>query len=135
MGTFQDIRESIESRFNTNWTTTAISWDNVSYTPDSETAFVRLMIEETDARQASMGTTPCHRFTGLIHIQVLVPVNTGTNTARGYADSISDIFRNANFDGIQCRTPRIERIGDIGEWWQASVIVEFWKDESLTNAS
>ena len=135
MGTFQDIREAIETRFSTNWTATDVSWDNVSYTPDSETAFVRLMINEVDSFQVSMATAPCHRFTGIIHIQVMVPVGTGTNIARGYADSISAIFRNAVFDDIHCRTPRIVRVGDIGEHYQISCLVNFWKDESLANAT
>lgn len=135
MGTFQDIRAAIETRFNTNWTTTDISWDNVKYTPDPEESFVRLIIDEVDAYQSAMGSIPCHRFTGIIHIMIMVPVGTGTNTARGYADAASDIFRNANFSGIQCRTPKIVRVGDVGEYYQISCLINFWKDEALENAT
>jgi len=133
--TFQDMRKSIESRFSTNWTTTDISWDNVHYDPKSETAFVRFIIDDGDAYQASIGTSPCHRFPGIIHVMIMVPIGTGTNTARGYADSISDIFRGADFDGIQCRTPKIIRVGDVGEYFQISVLVNYWKDAVLANAS
>ena len=122
MGTWQDIRQAIEERFSTNYTTTDISWDNVPYTPDPATAFVRLLINEVDVYQASMANTPCHRFIGLIHAMVMVPTGTGTNTARGYADTIADIFRNANFDDITCRSPKIVRVGDIGEHFQISII-------------
>jgi len=135
MGTFQDIRAAIETRFSTNWTATDISWDNVDYDPKPETAFVRLMINETDSFQVSMSTTPCHRFTGIIHITIMVPVGTGTNTARGYADAAAAIFRNADFSGINCRSPRIVRVGDVGEFHQISCLTNFWKDESLSNAS
>jgi len=135
MGTFQDIRSAIETRFSTNYTSTAISWDNVAYDPSPETPFVRLIINEVDSFQVSMSTTPCHRFTGIIHVLIMVPVGTGTNTARGYADIIAGIFRNAVFSGINCRTPRIVRVGDVGEYYQLSVLVNFWKDEALANAS
>jgi len=135
MGTFQDIRQAIESRFLTNWTATDISWDNVPYTPDANTAFVRLMINEVDAFQASIASIPCHRIIGIIHILIMVPVGTGTNIARGYADTAAGIFRNADFDDIHCRSPRIARVGDIGEHYQISTLIDFWSDVILANAS
>ena len=135
MGTFQDVRAAIEARFKTNWTATVISWDNVPYTPTPRTAFVRLIINDVDVYQASMGTTPCHRFIGIIHITIMVPVGTGTHVARGYADTAAAIFRNANFDGIQCRSPRVIRVGDVGEYYQMSILTNFWKDAILANAS
>jgi hypothetical protein len=135
MGTFQDIRSAIETRFSTNYTDTAISWDNVAYDPSPETSFVRLIINEVDSFQVSMSTTPCHRFTGIIHVLIMVPVGTGTDTARGYADTVANIFRNACFDNINCRTPRIVRVGDVGEYFQYSCLINFWKDEALSNAS
>jgi hypothetical protein len=135
MGTFQDIRIAIESRFDTNWSATDISWDNVPYTPEANTAFVRLMINEVDTFQASIATVPCHRTIGIIHILIMVPVGTGTQIARGYADDVAGIFRNANFDDIQCRSPRIVRVGDIGEHYQISCLINFWHDAILANAS
>jgi uncharacterized membrane-anchored protein len=134
MGAFQTIRSAIEARLNTNWTSTPIAWDNVPYTPDANTAFIRLIIDEVDSQQASMATIPCHRILGLIHVMIMVPINTGTNTARGHADTIAGIFRNANFSSIQCQSPRIRRVGDIGEWYQYSVLVPFYYEQALENA-
>lgn len=135
MGMYQDIRAAIEARLSTNWTTTPIAWDNVAYTPAANTAFIRPLIEEVDAKQVSMSTEPCHRVTGLLHIMIFVPVNTGTNTARGYADTIAGIFRNADFSGVKCQSPRIRRVGDLGEWFQYSVVIPFFFDKALANAS
>ena len=134
MGIFQDIRQSIETRLADNWTATDISWDNIPYTPLPETPFIRLLINEVDAQQISMANIPCHRIIGIIHILVMVPIGTGTNTARGYVDSLADIFRNANFDGITCRSPKIVRVGDVGEYYQYSVLVNFWVDKAMANA-
>ena len=136
MGEYQTIRQAIESRLAANWTTTDIAWDNVAYTPTAETPFIRLIIDEVDSRQITLGTdSPCHRITGLIHIMVLVPTNTGTNTARGYCDSLASIFRNADFSGIKCQSPRIRRIGDIGEHYQYSVLIPFYTDQPLVNVA
>jgi hypothetical protein len=135
MGTFQDIRQAIESRFSTNWTATDISWDNIPYIPDANTAFVRFMINEVDSFQASIATVPCHRIIGIIHILIMVPVGTGTDIARGYADIAAGIFRNANFSDVQCRSPRIVRVGDIGEHFQISILTNFWYDAILANAA
>jgi len=133
-GVFEAIRGAIESRLYNNWTSTAIAWDNVSYTPNANTAFIRLIIDEVDSQQSSISTTPCHRIIGLIHVMIMVPINTGTNTAREYADRIADIFRNASFSDVRCQSPRLRRVGDIGEWYQYSVLVPFYFEKALENA-
>jgi len=135
MGSFQDIRTAVEARLSAKWTTTAISWDNVPYTPIAETPFIRLLINEVSSQQISMATIPCHRIIGLIHIPIMVPVGTGTQVACGYADTLAGVFRNANFSSITCRSPKIVRVGDIGEHYQVSFLVDFWYDVALANAS
>jgi hypothetical protein len=135
MGAFQDIRAAIEARLSTNWTTTAIAWDNVEYNPSPATSFIRLIVDEVDSTQVSMATTPCHRIVGLIHIMIMVPINTGTNVARGYADTLAGYFRNADFSDIKCQSPRIRRVGDIGEYYQYSLLIPFYTDKYLANAT
>ena len=135
MGAFQDIRAAIEARLSSNWTTTAIAWDNVEYNPTPATSFIRLIVDEVDSTQVSMATTPCHRIVGLIHIMIMVPINTGTNVARGYADTLAGIFRNADFSSVKCQSPRIRRVGDVGEYYQLSVLIPFYVDKYLVNAS
>lgn len=134
MGTFQDIRKLIETRLSTKYSDTDISWDNVPYTPNPETAFIRPLINEVSANQISMATIPCHRIVGILHILIMVPKNTGTNTARGYGDTLSGIFRNANFDDITFRSPKIVRVGEAGEHFQYSWLCDFWVDNVLANA-
>ena len=135
MGFRQDIRAAIENRLRANWTDTAISIDNVTYTPSSNTAFIRLFIEEVNSQQISLQTIPCHRITGFIHIPIMVPTGTGTQTARGYSDTLGDIFRNANFNDILCRSPKTVRVGDVGEHYQYSLMIDFWVDADLANAA
>jgi len=135
MGAFQDIRAAIEAQLSSNWTTTPIAWDNVEYDPTPAASFIRLIVDEVDSTQVSMATTPCHRIVGLIHIMIMVPINTGTNVARGYADTLAGIFRNADFSSVKCQSPRIRRVGDVGEYYQLSVLIPFYVDKYLVNAS
>ena len=132
---FTDIRQAIEVRLAANWSTTDIAFDNIDYTPVANTAFIRCIIDEVDTNQINMATTPCHRTIGLIHLMIMVPTGTGTATARGYADDLADIFRNASFSGIQCQSPKIRRVGDVGEYFQYSVLTPFYTDQALANAS
>jgi len=135
MGSFQDIEQAIAVRLATNWTTTPITYENVPYTPTPRTAFVRLLVNEVFSKQIAMsGSSSCHRISGLINIMIFAPIGTGVRVARGYADSIAAIFRNAQFSSILCRSPRLVRVGDIGEWYQYSVLVDFQYDQALANA-
>ena len=139
MGSFQDVRQYIESRFSDNWTDTDISFDNVDYTPSPDTAFAHLIIEDHDTRQITYNAkeNATHRYEGWIIVFINVPLKGGTNTARGYADSVSDIFRNAQFSplDIVCRSTRIIRIGEVAGMFQYNVTTEFWVDITLDNAS
>ena len=136
MSFFEDIRQAIEKQFSANWATTDIAWDNVEYTPNAATSFVSIKIEYMNVALASIAASPIHRATGNIIISIMVPMNTGTNTIRGYVDSIVTIFKNKKLSNIvQCLSPYTRRIGDIGEHYQMNVIVPFYADKSLANAS
>ena len=111
MGSFQQVRQYIEDRLSSNWTATDIAFDNVDYTPNAATAFVNLIIEDSNSRQITYNANEnaTHRYEGWVMVFVNVPLKTGTNTARGYADSIADIFRNAQFSplDIVCTSTQI----------------------------
>lgn len=136
--TFEDIRAAIAALVETNWTTTDVVYDNRSYIPDPNTSYVRLVISEGPSRQVSCGgTTNCHRIIGLINVSIFVPLGTGTRTIRQYADTIADFLRNKQFSSpyLVCRSPRIVRVGEVDGMYQMSVIVDFWCDVSVANAS
>ena len=139
MGTFQQVRQYIEARLSDNWTATDIAFDNIDYTPSADTAFVNLLIEDGPARQITYNANEnaTHRYEGWIMVFVNVPLKTGTNTARGYADSIASIFRNAQFSALDivCKSTRIIRIGEIDGMYQYNVLTEFWVDVTADNAS
>jgi hypothetical protein len=130
--TYEAERLAIETRFNASWATaTEIAWDNVEYTPTQGTDFVRLTIIDGDSSQVSLGNSPLHRSIGIIDIGIFVSLNSGTASARGYADRAAAIFREAQFSGILCRSPAIYRIGENDGWFQYNVTVPFHRDENF----
>lgn len=135
MGFFEDIRKAIEVQLKSNWTTTDIAWDNVIYTPIARTAYIKLRISYSSVNQVSGGQTPLFRAYGQVTVEVYVPVETGTNTIRGYADSLTTIFENKAVSDVQFLATYINRIGDIGEYYQLNVITPFYADGALSNAS
>jgi len=139
MGTQQDFRKYVERRLRDNWTTTDIAYDNVDYTPSPNTAFVNLIIEENTSRQITYNAkeNATHRLEGFIMVLVNVPLKGGTNIARGYADSISTIFRNAQFStmDILCKSTKVIRVGEVEGMFQYNVLTPFQVDVTLDNAS
>jgi hypothetical protein len=139
MGSFQDLRQYIESRLTDNWSATDVAIDNIDYTPSADTAFIHIIIDEGIGRQITYnsGENATHRYEGFIMVYVNVPLKSGTNTARGYADSIATIFRNAQFStmDILCKTPKIIRIGEVEGMFQYNVLTPFQVDITLDNAS
>jgi len=139
MGDFQDFRQYIEGRLSDNWSTTDVVYPNVPYTPDEKTSFIQLVISENTGRQVTYNgsNTATHRVEGFIIVLINVPLNTGTNTGRGYADSIAGIFNNAQFStmDIVTKTSRIVDSGEVNGMYQFSVITPFYVDVTRSNAS
>jgi len=121
----------IEQRFATNWgSTTAIKYANVDFDPPAASAWVDLQVVSGPSRKISLGgSTNLRRYTGIVSINIYVPTNTGTRTARGYVDTASAIFRDASFNGIICRDPSVTDLGERNGWRVHNVSVEFQRDE------
>ena len=138
---FNDERQSLESRFNTQWatyTTSAdvpIAWDNVEYTPVTGTTFVRFSVFPGDAYQVSLGNRPLHRVVGIIDIGIFVPQGQGTKNAKDLADIAAEIFRNwqDTTNKIRCRSPYLTQIGEEEGWFQVNVTVPYIRDELFAN--
>lgn len=134
---FADERSAIENRLSTNWTSTPVQYDNVPFTKPDDNTYVRLNILTGDSTQIDMAPTPTHRSVGVIVMQVFVPVNSGTNTARSHADSLAAIFRNVSFSvgdsgSILCRSPSITRVGEVDGLFQLNVSVPYQRDVVYT---
>jgi len=134
---FADERQAIEGRVSTNWTTSPVQYENVPFTAPTDNIYVSLVILPAAASQIDMADSPTHRHTGVIVMQVFVPVETGTNVARTHADGLAAIFRNAQFAAgssgtILCRSPEINRVGVQNGLYQLNVSVPYQRDVVYT---
>jgi hypothetical protein len=134
---FADERRAIEQRFEDNFTALAasrIKYENQRFTQPTEGAWVALTILTGDGIQASINTSPLNRYPGVIQIDIRVPEDTGTATARTHADTIEAIFRNQQFSAaasgiIKTRTPSITTRGVIDGWYTLTVSVPYIRDK------
>jgi hypothetical protein len=126
---FEATRVAIESRVQTNWTTTPIKFENVPF-KETKDAYVALFILEGEGQQVSLGTPATRRWPGVIIIQVFVPEDSGTKLAKTYADALAAIFDRVQFSSgnsgtISCRIPSVETVGAKDGWHQTNVTVPF----------
>lgn len=121
------IRQAIEGRLKSNWSTTPIAWDNIVFTPPAASPFIRLTILLSEETQISM--LKGYRQSGYIDIGIFCPEGSGTNTAYVYADSLSTIFRGVQFSGISCQGAKTTRIPSQEKgWFMLNVSIPFYVD-------
>lgn len=130
--TFEAENTAIESRFYDNWgSTTDIKYDNVDFTPPANEAFVELQIHNGDATAVSTGSSVLYRSPGIISVNIYLPLNAGTKTAKGYTDTIAAIFRGQQFSGITCRAASVTRIGELDGKFVYNISIPFFRDEAF----
>mgnify|MGYP003149286864 CR=1 FL=1 len=123
---FASERTNIEGRFNSNWTTTTIAWGNVDFDTPNDTSWVRFNI--LNGESGYRGINNLKRNTGIINIQIFVPIKTGTATLRGYADTIAGIFDGTSFNDVVCDVASIATVGTDDKWHQMNVNIPYWRD-------
>lgn len=136
---FEAERATIEGLFQTQWSasayaSTTVIYDNIS-TKRPSTDYVYHQIISGDGMQKEIVGTGAalHRYFGIVQVDILVPIGTGTATARGMADVVSTIYRRRQLtDGaggrITFRTPSIRVVGVIGERYRVIVSCPFQRD-------
>lgn len=135
--TFATDASTIRSHFAAEWLllrpTVPIAYDNIAFDPavdaldpmGNPAPWVRFSILPGDAFQASLGTPKVWRSTGLVTVQVYVPVGQGDGLAADLADDASGIFRGVRLDGLIFRAPALTNIGEDGAWYQINVTTPY----------
>ena len=124
---FAKERQSIESRLNANWKATPVAYDNVAFDPPNDSEWIRLNILNGESGYRAINNEKRHL--GLIVIQCFAPINTGTSTLRGYADSLIGIFEDQKFNDIVCRVGGITPVVSTDTLYQINVTIPYWRDE------
>ena len=115
-------RQTIEGMLFNNWATTDIAWDGVDYTPEAGTSWISLSILPGEDQSSTMGS---YKHIGVLTIQIFTPEHEGSAVARGYADTLSGIFRKVEQSGIVFKMPTTTRVGASNGWYQMNVSVPY----------
>lgn len=132
---FADTAATIRQRFATEFAliraSVLVAYANRQFTPPENGEWVRLNIVEGGSVLAGLAGPGAnlYRNSGVVTVQIFVPVAVGDGTAYEIADDIAEIFRSKLVDGVRFRTPATSPAGPDGAWYQRNVTVPFTADQ------
>ena len=124
------FRAAIQSRIESNWTTTPIVYDD-DLPIEHQENWVRVSIVHEQAFRAAIRQNLI-RYPGFIEIEIYVATGKGIGNALRYADTISGIFRintGERVGGAILRSPSVIQYGKTSGWYRVDVRVPFIRDE------
>jgi len=136
--TYEAAHSALRARFETQWASaTDIAWPNVEFTPPDDDDWVRFVISDTGAFQASMGDpgNNIHRHTGVVTIMIFTRLGLGDEAGLEYADLATAIFRGWEdaATGLRFREPPFVRQvpGQAHKWYHINVLCPYERDSLL----
>ncbi len=132
MTTLNEAKESIYSRFVTEWgTTTPFTFDNEELEEPANDPWVRLTVRGLSRGQETLGRTGNRRFrsAALVFVQVYTRTNTGVKQGDELAVQAKDIFEAISFSGLDFNNGVVRESGAQGKWYQHLAEIAFDYDE------
>lgn len=136
---FEAERASIVGHFQTAWAASAYStvpviYDNISVKLPSTDFLYHQIIGGDGMQKEIVGLgAALHRYTGLVQVDILVPIGTGSATARKMADVVADAYRRRQLTDssggrIVFKTPSIRLVGATNERYRVIVSCPYYRD-------
>lgn len=125
---------AIKARLKAGWTATKIYAPNeIADLPDVPVPLVVLEFPGGVGDQITVGVPGANLFreTEVFMLHVLVPTLRGDETARAYAAQLAALFRDRQFDGVNCLAPFPPSDGSDrakGNYWGVSFAVPYYFD-------
>jgi hypothetical protein len=141
---WRDERKAIEADFEAGWDEyTPIQRENVVYTPTLTAPYVALSIRRADeAEQISLGSSPEHRYFGVVYVQCFSLGNRGPAVAEALADRACGIFMQSDgrrrqitsgsYGRITYGVPVISDTKMTGGYWAVTVAVPYHRDQTFS---
>ena len=116
---FEQERIDIESRLNTNWSTTSIDWADGKFIPTAGTAWIRCTILPGSAEGLAFGQDTDIEYLGIIDIGIFIPKETinAKSLAATYADTLAAIFNLEDFGTVECGEAYAQNMGIDDGWY------------------
>lgn len=125
---YGDIKNAIRSRFESLIVPQGIL---IQYDDEEDSDYtvedphVRLYVLTGDKTQAESKT---FRTIGVVIAQVRVPAEDGDFRSLEIVDKIKDAMRCVSASGITYRTPRVQKVGRVNNWWINNVLCPYYSD-------
>jgi hypothetical protein len=113
----------------------AIQYPNTPFQPDASVGFVRLTILGGEGNlSAIVGASSPTRHPGVIDLAIFRPREAGMKPSRTWADYLAGILANKSLQSGTVRivtfTPRLDDLGEVGDWRQANLSIPFVRDDN-----
>ncbi len=125
------VREVVEKRFNDNWTSTPIQWENVHFEPQDGQAFIAPVIVPTSGDQVSLGTVALNRWDGFVDVSIFVPRGIGAKLANDLSNEVIKLFYHYTDSGVSFFTGYSKPTGATEIWFRVNVTVPYQFDELI----
>jgi len=127
---FSTVIRDIEQRIKDNWATTVVAFPNVPLKkkPVSDDHWIRLRVFNDTTNRITIGTPGLHRASGTVVIEIFTPLNKGTRTGFTYGDTLAELFRDAQFNGITFQEVNISDAGPYEGWQKHDLVTPFYWD-------
>lgn len=133
MTTLSEAKESVYSRFVTEWgATTPFVFDNEELDGPTDDPWVRVTVRSISRGQDTLGRTGNRRFrsAALVFVQVYTRTNTGVKQGDDLAVQARDIFEAVSFSGLDFNDGVVRESGPQGKWYQHVAEIAFDYDET-----
>lgn len=129
-----DIRNNLVNFFSTQWANrTPIVYENEPYDPPKTATWLSLKVVDMFMEPASLGSDPCYRTEGFVHIVINAPENTKTKMSRALTDEIYRIFVRQQIGNITITTFEKKELGFWDDFHKTTIKVYFYADESYSS--
>lgn len=136
---FEAERARIETHFRDGWAATPFSsvpvlYENVGIKqPTTDFIFHRIVSGDGNQMEIAGDGPALHRYIGLVQIDILVLLGSGSATGRKIGDAIGDIYRRQQLIDsaggvITFRTPSVRSMGTANERYRFVVTCPFNRD-------
>jgi len=124
-----EVRNAITSRFLIEYNTQFhIAVDNQIFeVPNPAVKYARVVVKFNTGNQHTLGQKGNRKFVkqGLLFVQILTPINTGTNENDTLAQSTLELFDGETLGKLWFYNGRIETERSDGVYYSQNVVVEF----------
>jgi len=125
---------AVEARLAANWANcTVLELNGPGDTPTDGSAFLTVQYPVANEQHIGLGQVGQRVFreSGGIRFVLSIPRGDGLTQGLGWADDLRNLFRAAQFGGVNCiaaSPPFLNDSNDDGQYFKLSVVVEYYAD-------